>query len=72
MEREAQFRLEKIGGGSASRFHGFTVFFEGVFRKNEGWRWCFCGGIVVECVVIVDKNRRFADSEKCATDLEFF
>jgi len=34
--------------------------------------WCFCGRIVEECVVIVDKNRRVLDFEKYATDFEFF
>jgi hypothetical protein len=66
------FSWKKMGGGSGGRFCRFAVFFEGGFRKNGRWRWCFCGRIVVECVVIVDKNRRFDDSEKCATNLEFF
>jgi len=62
-------KLEVVRGAD---FIGFTVFFEGGFRRNGGWWWCFCGRIVVECVVIVDKNCRFADSEKCATNFEFF
>jgi hypothetical protein len=66
------FFLEKNGRWFGGQFCGFTVFFEGGFRKNGGWWWCFCGAIVVEWVVNVDKKRCFADPEKCATNLEFF
>ena len=32
---------------------GGMVFLLGVLRKCGGWLWCFCGEVVVECVVNV-------------------
>jgi hypothetical protein len=34
---------------------GGTPFLQGVFEKNGCKTWCFCGEVVVECVVNVVK-----------------
>jgi hypothetical protein len=32
-------------------FCGEAAFFQGVFAKNDVLVWCFCGEVVVNCVV---------------------
>ena len=41
-----------------------SVVFAGVFEKPECQTWCFCGQVVVECVVNVVRNRSFFEVEK--------
>jgi hypothetical protein len=51
---DADFRF---GGGSAfcraafSLVRGGGAFFQEVFAKNGVFAWCFCGEVVVNCVV---------------------
>jgi hypothetical protein len=35
------------------------------------WVWCFCGEVVVECVVNVVEKPVLWRMEKCATDFTF-
>jgi hypothetical protein len=45
--------------------------FEGCFGKVLVLAWCFCGEVVVECVVNVVRRRRALGAEKHATVFNF-
>jgi len=45
-------------------------FFEGGFGKYGAQRWCFCGEVVVECVVKRDSLTSAAAREKNSTILK--
>jgi hypothetical protein len=45
-------------------FSCFMGVFEGVLENVDGNTWCFCGEVVVKCVVNVVRKRRISGAEK--------
>jgi hypothetical protein len=56
-----------VAGGKTT---GLRVFFKGGFGKYGAQRWCFCGDVVVNCVVKRDPLTAAAAKRKISTSLK--
>jgi hypothetical protein len=51
---------------------GFAVFFRGVAGKAVFLMWCFCGEVMVNCVVVVEKRHHVSWRLKTCHELEVY